>query len=161
MSPLSHTQPCPNDSAGKEVVGSSPPEKVDTPPPPHVEDGESECVLDRSSIRSPLIHNCPLPHSPYSGPSSFPLPTTYFHLESATAHQHRPKDFTHVPRPRNAYIIYRCDYTQRYLANGGSKRAPHSEKWSLSKMAGDGWKNETPETVRHYQALAEEEKARW
>lgn len=60
MSPQFHTRLCPNNSAGMEVVGWSPSEKLhdsDTLLPPHAEDGESECVFDRSSIRLPLIHN--------------------------------------------------------------------------------------------------------
>lgn len=59
ISPQFHTSPRPINSARMEVVGWSPSEKVhefDTLLP-HVEDGESECVLDRSSVRLPLIHN--------------------------------------------------------------------------------------------------------
>ena len=159
MSP--HTRLCPNNSAGMEVVGWSPSETLhdsDTLLPPHVEDGESECVLEVFHSITPNSQS-PLPHSLYSGPSSFQFPATSPRFESATAHQRRLKDPGHVPRPRNAFIIYRCEYTHKYLANGGSERASDFAKRSLSKRAGEAWRNEKPETVQYYKSLAEEERA--
>lgn len=107
----------------------------------------------------PLTHNS-LP-SLYAGPSSFPFPKPSSpRIESATAYQRRLKDPEHVPRPRNAFIIFRCDFTQKYLANGGSERAAETEKSSLSKRAGEAWNNEKPETKRYYKRLADEERTR-
>lgn len=99
----------------------------------------------------------------YAGPSSHPFPEpSPPRLESASVYQRRIKDPEHVPRPRNAFIIYRCDYTRKYIANGGSERASDMEKMSksLSKRAGEAWRNEKPETKRYYKRLAEEERAR-
>ena len=135
--------------------------------PPQVEDwngaddGESRCVLANSSIRVPLIHNRPSPPpSLYTGPSSLPPPKPSSpRFESTTACQRRPKDSEHVPRPRNAFIIFRCDYTHKYVANGGSERASETENKSLSKRAGEAWRNEKPETKRYYKRLADEERA--
>jgi len=153
-----------------EVVGWSPLEKRQDPDasqlPPQVEGwtggGEPRCVLTNPSNREPLIHN-PLPPPPslYAGLSSPPLPKPPSpRFESATAHQRRIKDPEHVPRPRNAFIIFRCHYTQKYLASGGSERTSETEKTSLSKRAGDAWKNAKPETKRYYRRLADEERTR-
>lgn len=81
-------------------------------------------------------------------------------FEPVTACQRRPKDRDHVPRPRNSFIIFRCDFTDKYLANGGSERESETENKSLSKRAGEAWRNEKPETRRYYQKLADEERAR-
>lgn len=152
-----------------EVVGWSPSEELqesDMSLPSRVEgwngveDGELRCVLVNSSIQVPLIHN-PLLTSPYAGSSSSSLPRPPPPpIESATAYQRRLKKSEHVPRPRNAFIIFRCEFTRKYLANGGSERASDLGKRSLSKRAGEAWRNETPETQRHYQKLADEERAR-
>lgn len=152
-----------------EVVGWSPSEELqesDLLLPPQVEgrngaeDGEPRCVLAKSSIQVPLIHNpLPLP-SQYAGPSSFPFQKSSSpHIESTTAYQRRLKDRAHVPRPRNAFIIFRCDFTHKYLANGGSERACDAEKKSLSKRAGEAWRNAKPETKLFYKGLADEERA--
>ena len=128
-----------------------------------VEGGESRCFLTKSSIRVPLIHNSlrALPHSPYAGPSSLSLPKPSSPpIESATAYQRRLKDSEHVPRPRNAFIIYRCEFTNKYLASGGSERASDTGNRSLSKRAGEAWKNEKPEIIQYYRKLADEERAR-
>ena len=94
--PSPHTRPYPNNNTRRmEVVGWSPsekPQESDMFLPPQdegwngVEDGEPRCVLAKSSIQVPLIHN-PLPpartpvlrrsHSlnPLLLPSSLPLVT--------------------------------------------------------------------------------------
>lgn len=97
----------------------------------------------------------------YAGLTFPPLPKLSTpRFESATVHQRRIKDPGHVPRPRNAFIIFRCHYTQKYLASGGSERASETEKTSLSKRAGDAWRNAKPETKRYYRELADEERSR-
>lgn len=159
----------PNNTGRMEVVGWSPSEDSDMFLPPHVEgwsgleDGESRYVLTTSSIQPYVPSSRPPPSRPslYAGPSShlFPEPSSP-RFESATVCQRRLKDPEHVPRPRNAFIIFRCDFTQKYLANGGSERASDIEKVSLSKRAGEAWKNETPETKRYYKKLADDERAR-
>ena len=168
---LPHTPPCPSNAGRMEVVGWSPSEELQDSDmfqyPPQVEGwtgaegGGSRYVLANSSIPSaPNPQSSPSP-SFCAGPSSHPFPKPSSpRLESATVHQRRLKDPEHVRRPRNAFIIYRCDFTHKYLANGGSERASDMEKRSLSKRAGEAWKNEKPETKRYYKELADEERAR-
>lgn len=151
-----------------DVVGWSPSEELQDAfqIPPQVEgwtgaeDGESAYVLTIPFIQVPLTHTI-LSLSLYAGPSSYPFPQPPSpRPESASVHQRRLKDPEHVPRPRNAFIIFRCDFTQSYLANGGAERAAELEKKSLSKRAGEAWRNEKPETKRLYKQLADEEGAR-
>ncbi|KAF9654053.1 hypothetical protein BDM02DRAFT_3107285 [Thelephora ganbajun] len=106
---------------------------------PSAEDGESSLYLG---------HSFP-----------FPKPSSP-RFESTTIYQRRLKDPEHVRRPRNAFIIFRCEYTQQYLANGGSERAPDVGNKSLSKRAGEAWRSAKPETRRYYKKLADEEGAR-
>ena len=155
-----------------EVVGWSPSEEfpdsdIDmfkVPPQvrgwPGAEDDDSRYVPAHSSIRIPLAQSRFSP-STYAGPSSppFPKPSSP-RFESATVYQRRLKNPEHVPRPRNAFIIYRCDFTHKYLANGGSERGSEIEKSSLSKRAGEAWRNEKPEVKRYYKKQAEEERTR-
>jgi len=101
------------------------------------------------------------PPSPYAGPSSLSLPKPSSPpTESATAYQRRLKDSEHVPRPRNSFIIYRCEFTNKYLASGGSERASDTGNTSLSGRAGEAWRNEKPEIIQYYKKLADEERAR-
>ena len=114
------------------------------------------------SVQVPLTDNrLPLP-SLYAGPSSVSFPKSPSPFESATVYQRRLKDPGHVPRPRNAFIIFRCHFTEKYVASGGSERASDIEKKpkSLSKRAGEAWKNETAETKLYYKRLANEERTR-
>lgn len=163
------TQPCPTNTGRMEVVGWSPSEEFQDydmfKVPPQAggwngaEDRDSRCVPAYSSTQVPPTHICLSP-SLRAGPppSSFPRSSSS-HFDSATVYQRRPKDPGHVARPRNSFIIYRCDFSHNYLANGGSERASETEKISLSKKAGEAWRNEKPETRRHYKKLAEEERA--
>ena len=108
----------------------------------------------------PLTHTCLSLPSLGAGPSlvSLPKPSSP-RFEPATAHQRRLKDPEHVRRPRNSFIIFRCDFTERYIANGGSERTSNM-KDSLSKRAGEAWRNAGPETIRYYKKLADDERAR-
>lgn len=124
------------------------------------EDRDPRCVLANSSTKVPLTYICLSP-SMCAGPSSISFPRPYSpRFESATVYQRRLKDPKHVPRPRNSFIIFRCDFTHKYIANGGSERASDTQKAdSLSKRAGEAWKNASSETKRCYQKLADEERA--
>ena len=163
---LLHTRPCPDNTGRMEVVGWSPSEKLQdsdmfhTPPSAErwngAESGEPRYALVEPPPQPPLTPRL----STHAGPSLSPPPTPPApHPESTTVYQRRLKDPKHVPRPRNAFIIYRCEFTKNYLANGGSERACETEKKSLSKRAGEAWKNEKPETKRYYGKLADEERA--
>ena len=68
------------------------------------------------------------------------------------------RDPNKIPRPRNAFIIFRCDYCQNYaLESKGSNRSPTPEK-TLSKRAGALWRTMSEEARRPYQEMAEQER---
>jgi hypothetical protein len=124
-----------------------------------VEDRDSRYAPADSSIQAPLtciyfsLSLC-------AGPSSvsFPEPASS-RSEPANVNQRRLKDAERVRRPRNSFIIFRCDFTEKYLASGGSERASDTGGGSLSMRAGEAWRNAEPETKRYYKELAEEERA--
>ena len=123
------------------------------------EDGNSRYAPVGSPIQVPLTHFCLSP-SLFAGPSSLSFPKSPSpHPEPAAVNQRRSKDSNHVPRPRNAFIIFRCEYSHNYLANGGSERASDTENKSLSKRAGEAWRNAGPETIRYFKDLAVKEAA--
>jgi len=65
-----------------------------------------------------------------------------------------------APRPRNAFIIYRCDFTREHSRDGPKGRnQPHTDK-SLSKRAGEAWRRLSAEERNRYQDMAEDEKKR-
>ena len=125
------------------------------------EDRDPRSVLNYLSHPNTPNSRSPLSPSLRSGPSSFSFPKPPSpRFEPATVHQRRLKDPGHVARPRNAFIIYRCEFIHKYLASGGSERASDTEGKSLSRRAGEAWGNEKPETQQYYKKLAEEERAR-
>ncbi|GJE88016.1 high mobility group box domain-containing protein [Phanerochaete sordida] len=66
----------------------------------------------------------------------------------------------HVPRPRNAFFIFRCEFTRRHAEEGkNSERSPTPEK-ILSKRAGAAWKALSEEDKRPYRDEAREESKR-
>ncbi|KAK7028308.1 hypothetical protein R3P38DRAFT_919684 [Favolaschia claudopus] len=67
----------------------------------------------------------------------------------------RKKPLGHIPRPRNAFILFRCDYTRQNAK--GTKRSNQND---VSCVAGTIWRNMTEEERRPWVVLAEEEKKR-
>lgn len=66
-----------------------------------------------------------------------------------------------VARPRNAFIIFRCEYARRHSKLGrGVKRGtgPASEK-SLSKRAGEAWHQLPREEKKRFKTLADQERS--
>ncbi|THU92137.1 hypothetical protein K435DRAFT_612747, partial [Dendrothele bispora CBS 962.96] len=62
------------------------------------------------------------------------------------------------PRPRNAFIIYRCLYTREHSRDGPKGRnQPHTDK-SLSKRAAEAWHRLSVEQKMEFKRLAEVEK---
>ncbi|TFY73815.1 hypothetical protein EWM64_g10197, partial [Hericium alpestre] len=69
------------------------------------------------------------------------------------------RDPTWVPRPRNAFIIFRCDYVREHArdAQGQTVHAIPSDK-TLSKRAAEAWKKMAEEEKAIFHARAEAEK---
>lgn len=59
-----------------------------------------------------------------------------------------------VPRPPNAWILYRSDCIAKLRASL-AEGAPKPTQADLSKQFGEKWRNENPETKAHYERLAE------
>ncbi|KAI4238923.1 MAG: hypothetical protein LQ349_000765 [Xanthoria aureola] len=60
-----------------------------------------------------------------------------------------------VPRPRNAFILYRQHHQARVVAQNPGLANP-----DISKVIGDHWRQAPPEIKQHWKNLAEEEKIR-
>ncbi|KAL8890413.1 MAG: hypothetical protein Q9215_002442 [Flavoplaca cf. flavocitrina] len=60
-----------------------------------------------------------------------------------------------VPRPRNAFILYRQHHQARVVAQNPGLANP-----DISKVIGDHWRQAPPEIKQHWKSLAEEEKVR-
>ncbi|KAI0046911.1 HMG-box, partial [Auriscalpium vulgare] len=66
----------------------------------------------------------------------------------------------YIPRPRNAFIIFRCEYApthKRGTAGAPVKGTPDSQK-TLSGRAGEVWKSMSEAERAVYKARAEQEK---
>ncbi|KAK0441364.1 hypothetical protein EV421DRAFT_1736823 [Armillaria borealis] len=66
----------------------------------------------------------------------------------------------HVARPRNAFILFRCDFVQEHTKDGGRPRRPAggAPGKTVSKRAGEAWHLLSKEQRDHYHGLAEQEK---
>ncbi|KAL8915098.1 MAG: hypothetical protein Q9171_000401 [Xanthocarpia ochracea] len=60
-----------------------------------------------------------------------------------------------VPRPRNAFILYRQHHQARVVAQNPGLANPE-----ISKVIGDHWRQAPPDIKQHWKNLAEEEKIR-
>ncbi|KAF9065171.1 high mobility group box domain-containing protein, partial [Rhodocollybia butyracea] len=58
-------------------------------------------------------------------------------------------------RPRNAFIIFRCQYSRE---NARGAQAGDSDRQTMSKRAGEAWKFLSSTEKDHYKELAEQEK---
>ncbi|KAE9386503.1 hypothetical protein BT96DRAFT_764701, partial [Gymnopus androsaceus JB14] len=66
-----------------------------------------------------------------------------------------------VARPRNAFIIFRCEYSKNYArgpTSGGSSRRGQNVDTTMSKRAGVAWKSLSEDKQNHYKLLADKEK---
>ncbi|KAL8744201.1 MAG: hypothetical protein Q9190_003529 [Brigantiaea leucoxantha] len=60
-----------------------------------------------------------------------------------------------VPRPRNAFILYRQHHQAHIVAQNPGLSNPE-----ISKVIGEHWRSSSPEVQKHWKNLAEEEKLR-
>ncbi|KAG6909589.1 hypothetical protein DXG01_016628 [Tephrocybe rancida] len=66
-----------------------------------------------------------------------------------------------VARPRNAFIIFRCDYSRKHTKEGKRVRRPPgtvSTEKTLSKRAGEAWRLLSAQERKPYEERAEQEK---
>lgn len=64
-----------------------------------------------------------------------------------------------VARPRNAFIIFRCEYAQRHSRMGRrARRTGAPTEKSLSKRAAEAWHQLSHEEKHHFKALADQER---
>lgn len=97
-------------------------------------------------------------HSPTTSTfHSIPSPTptdlnTLFFGRKTKSHARRQKP-GHVPRPRNAFILFRCDFVHQRVPNDII-----SDHRDLSRLAGCMWRKMSDEQKRPWFEKAEEEK---
>ncbi|KAI6046709.1 hypothetical protein EDC04DRAFT_1246710 [Pisolithus marmoratus] len=74
------------------------------------------------------------------------------------AQRNRSRDPTWIPRPRNAFIIFRCNYTRKHAARNSQELDEQSLTKTLSRRAGEAWKKlPTPEKDK-FRRLADRER---
>ncbi|KAH6919175.1 hypothetical protein BKA70DRAFT_1459205 [Coprinopsis sp. MPI-PUGE-AT-0042] len=109
-----------------------------------------------------------LHHSSDSFPSFQPSSPASSH-SAYSEHERSPEpvgkrgDPNWVARPRNEFILFRCDYVRRHTKEGTSKRTrrqpgQESEK-TLSKLAAEAWRALTPEERLHWREQANIERS--
>ena len=114
---------------------------------------------DSHSHHFSSIENAPSPGSSVDGShtdTSYPS----FSSSDRRAIRNRQRDPDWVPRPRNAFIIFRCEYSRKHArdSNGTSDKSNRSDK-TLSKRAAEEWRCLSAEEREQYKILAEQEKA--
>jgi len=114
---------------------------------------------DSHSLRFSSIENAPSPGSSVDG-SHTDTSLTPFSSSDRRAMRNRQRDPDWVPRPRNAFIIFRCEYSRRHArdSNDTSDKSSRSDK-TLSKRAAEEWRCLSPEEREQFKTLAEQEKA--
>lgn len=125
-------------------------------------------ILSRTSSNDSHSHHLtsyePAPPSPdssvdgsHTDPSSALSPLT---SSDRRAIRNRQRDPDWVPRPRNAFIIFRCEYSRKHArdSNDTSERANRSDK-TLSKRAAEEWRCLPAAEREQFKILAEQEKA--
>jgi hypothetical protein len=96
----------------------------------------------------------------YTDDSHTDLPSTSSLSSSdRRAIRNRLRDPEWVPRPRNAFIIFRCEYSRKHARGPGdsSDRSSRCDK-TVSKRAGEEWRRLSAAERERYKLLAEQEK---
>ncbi|KAJ6632573.1 high mobility group box domain-containing protein, partial [Mycena sp. CBHHK59/15] len=61
----------------------------------------------------------------------------------------------HIPRPRNAFILFRCDYSRQK-----KKKTKDHDQNVISRMVADVWRNMTDAQKEPWVVIADAEKKR-
>ena len=114
---------------------------------------------DSHSHHFSSIENAPSPGSSVDGSHTDPSHTS-FSSSGRRAIRNRQRDPDWVPRPRNAFIIFRCEYSRKHArdSNDTSDKSGRGDK-TLSKRAAEEWRCLSAEEREQYKTLAEQEKA--
>ncbi|KAG6854173.1 hypothetical protein C0991_009825 [Blastosporella zonata] len=115
----------------------------------------------QSSMQTDIVTRPSSPEAPSPASSNYSLSGSFsFSLDpSAETGDHEDPSF--VARPRNAFIIFRCEFARLHTRQGKRVRrraGTTSEKVTLSKRAGEAWRALSEDQRRHWQALADREK---
>ncbi|KAG6906394.1 hypothetical protein DXG01_014160 [Tephrocybe rancida] len=85
------------------------------------------------------------------------LPEPTYQVPDRTKKSHaRRQSVNHIPRPRNAFILFRCDFVRQ-------QKVPldiENNHRNLSRISGGVWRLMTPDDRRPWVRMAEEEKLR-
>jgi hypothetical protein len=114
---------------------------------------------DSHSHHFSSIENAPSPGSSVDGSHTDPSYPP-FSSSDRRAVRNRQRDPDWVPRPRNAFIIFRCEYSRKHArdSNDTSDKPSRSDK-TLSKRAAEEWRCLSTEEREQYKILAVQEKA--
>ncbi|KAM3075248.1 slightly ste11-like protein [Clarireedia jacksonii] len=103
--------------------------------------------IDAQSANQAQLRDLSLNTATTTGPS----PTSDASREQVCLCQPDPK----IPRPRNAFILYRQHYQAQVVAQNPGLANPE-----ISKIIGGQWREQDPESKEEWKKLAEEEKQR-
>ncbi|KAG9318092.1 hypothetical protein JVU11DRAFT_159 [Chiua virens] len=123
--------------------------------------------------QSPSIHSALCPPLDTTRPTTYPLsrtrapsgvsPTSTAPSSDRRAQRNRNRDPTWIPRPRNAFIIFRCEFSRGH--SQGSHESQDDDDVTntvtvktLSKRAAEAWKRLPPLERERYKALADKER---
>jgi hypothetical protein len=127
------------------------------PPPPALSRTSSNDSYSQSSDYPP---SSPDSSVDYMDNSHTDMPSTSSLSSSdRRAIRNRLRDPDWVPRPRNAFIIFRCEYSRKHARDpsDSSDRSSRCDK-TLSKRAGEEWRRLSAAEREQYKVLAEQEK---
>ncbi|KAG6375875.1 hypothetical protein JVT61DRAFT_2740 [Boletus reticuloceps] len=78
------------------------------------------------------------------------------------AQRNRNRDPSWIPRPRNAFIIFRCEYSREHAQGAQESQndqdSNNASVKTLSKRAADAWKQLPPSEKERYKILADKER---
>lgn len=126
--------------------------------PTQLNSSDAPSAQQRTPSARPL-----LPHFTHSLPTSVtsrPSMYAYTSFTSATserrAQRNRERDPDWVPRPANAFIIFRAEYSHRHAQT--HKNDPPTAEKTLSKRAAEAWKKLTASEKEPYKKRSEQER---
>lgn len=122
------------------------------PPSPYILDCQYSPSSSASSPPSSASPSSTAPSSPPSPPSPTPSPSPNATRSRSARSRHDPN---HIPRPANAFVIFRSKYCTQYKID---KTIEHDHR-HVSRMAGWTWKNMTAAEKKPYQDEAKARKA--
>ncbi|KAG2040268.1 hypothetical protein BDR03DRAFT_915916 [Suillus americanus] len=113
-------------------------------------------------------------HDVHLPDQTYPLPRHFIPSTSCITHQpmapssdrraqrNRSRDPSWIPRPRNAFIIFRCEYSRKHSQaaqdSDEESEAPNPTAKTLSKRAAESWKQLSASDKDTYKVLADKER---